>query len=119
MPQQNLTTGRRRKLLAFVRRYPTVHLVIGLAGNVLFILGSLLYVLDATPVARYLFLVGSSAMFLGALGDMARAVGRRTLQRHDIDPATGGANREPLPGPPGRTGHTVRAVPRRPVGRPA
>ncbi|MFC7547550.1 YrhK family protein [Plantactinospora sp. GCM10030261] len=89
-------SGRWRKLLAFVQRYPLAHLIIGLIGHVMFFSGSVLYVLDVTQVGRYLFLVGSSAMLVGALGEVAKNIGRRSLRRHDIDPVTGGT---PIPAP--------------------
>jgi hypothetical protein len=54
---------------AFVRDFPTVHLVIGVAGNLIFFVGSVLFVWHATELlAIWLFIVGSFGMLLGAIG---------------------------------------------------
>lgn len=78
---------RRRWLLAtFVFRFPQVHIVIGVLGNALFVVGALLFMLGRESVGHWLFLVGSCGMFLGSLGEGLRALGRRRLVRLDVDP---------------------------------
>lgn len=95
MSPPNLTPGRRRGLVAFIRRYPLVHLAIGLVGNVLFLVGSVLFVLDIAHTAKYFFLSGSFAMVLGALGEVVRALGRRILRQHGVDPSTAEVSSQP------------------------
>lgn len=73
-------------MAAFVRRFPRAHLAIGLAGNALFVVGSVLFVLHRQNVGVFLFLVGSCGMFLGSLGEALRALGRRRLQSYGLDP---------------------------------
>jgi hypothetical protein len=54
---------------AFVREFPTVHLVIGVAGNLIFLVGSVLFVWHSTELlAIRLFIAGSFGMLLGAIG---------------------------------------------------
>lgn len=56
-------------LKEFVREFPTVHLIIGVAGNLIFFVGSVLFVWHATELlAIWLFIVGSLGMLLGAVG---------------------------------------------------
>ncbi|SCG77530.1 YrhK-like protein [Micromonospora siamensis] len=69
--------------MLFIRRYPLAHLAIGLLGNLLFLTGSTLFVLGLSHPAGYLFLAGSFAMLLGALGEVVKAIGRRAIRRHD------------------------------------
>ena len=54
---------------AFVREFPTVHLVIGVIGNLVFFVGSILFIWQATELlAIWLFIAGSFGMLLGAIG---------------------------------------------------
>lgn len=56
---------------SFVRNYPYIHLGLGLVGNMLFFVGSILF-LDRFSAwhhaAILMFIVGSSGMLLGAIG---------------------------------------------------
>ncbi|WAL68682.1 YrhK family protein [Amycolatopsis cynarae] len=53
----------------FIREFPTVHLVIGVAGNVIFFVGSVLFLWSwAEQSAIWLFIIGSFGMMLGAIG---------------------------------------------------
>lgn len=53
----------------FVREFQTLHLVIGVAGNLVFFVGSVLFVWHSTEMlAIWLFIVGSLGMLLGAVG---------------------------------------------------
>lgn len=72
---------------ALVQRYPHVHLGIGLLGNALFVTGSVLFMTKRPDIGLWFFLVGSSGMFVGTLGEVLRKLGRRRLVRFDIDPA--------------------------------
>jgi YrhK-like protein len=70
----------RRTLEAFVRRFPTVHVALGLAGNTLFVVGSFLFVAGKQDVGAYLFVAGSCGMFIGSLGEAVRGMSRRRLE---------------------------------------
>lgn len=84
---QELREVERRGLMAFVRRFPQVHLAIGLLGNGLFITGSLMFLTGHQRLGVYTFLAGSCGMFLGSLGEVLRSLGRRRLRgRHGEDP---------------------------------
>jgi len=63
-----------------------VHQGIGLFGNALFVVGSVLFILQRQDVGLWFFLTGSVGMFVGSLGNLIRVQGRRTLKRRDIDP---------------------------------
>lgn len=77
----------RHALGAFVRRFPQVHLAIGLLGHALFITGSVLFITQHQDVGTWFFLAGSIGMFLGTLGELVRQLGRHRLARYDVDPA--------------------------------
>lgn len=77
----------RHALGAFVRRFPQVHLAIGLLGNALFITGSLLFITQHQDAGTWFFLAGSIGMFLGTLGELVRQLSRHRLARYDVDPA--------------------------------
>jgi hypothetical protein len=81
-----LPRAERRGLAAMVRRFPQVHLGIGLLGNALFITGTVLFIVKMESIGLWFFLTGSSGMFLGSLGELLRNVGRRKLREHDVDP---------------------------------
>lgn len=54
---------------SFVREFPVVHLAIGVAGNVIFFVGSVLFIWSwSEQIAVWLFIVGSFGMMLGAIG---------------------------------------------------
>lgn len=86
MAKQHLPRFERWALASFVRRFPVVHMVIGLLGNAVFIAGTVLYLTKHPNVGLYCFLVGSSGMFLGTLGESLRVLGQRRLARYDVDP---------------------------------
>ncbi|NIH85165.1 YrhK family protein [Amycolatopsis granulosa] len=53
----------------FVREFPTIHLTIGVTGNIIFFVGSVLFLWHAAErIAIWLFIVGSFGMMLGAIG---------------------------------------------------
>ncbi len=83
---RSLSWGQSRALGAFVRHYPAVHLSVGLVGNMLFIVGTVLFIANAEDVGVWFFLVGSCGMFLGSLGEALRIMGKHRLQRTDTDP---------------------------------
>lgn len=58
-------------LKRLIQDFPMVHASVGLAGNAMFVLGSVLFfeTFDAKTLAIWLFVAGSSLMFLGAAGD--------------------------------------------------
>jgi len=87
MGKDKLPRLQRWALASFVRRFPVFHLVIGLVGNATFIAGAVLYLTKHPDPGLYCFLVGSSGMFLGTLGETLRILGERRLARFDVDPA--------------------------------
>jgi hypothetical protein len=55
----------------FVKDYPYIHLGLGLAGNMLFVAGSILFLQRFSSwhhVAVLIFIVGSFGMLLGSVG---------------------------------------------------
>ena len=53
------------------RKFPYIHIAIGLGGNLLFVAGSILFhpsLGGNSVVAGYLFIAGSTMMFVGAVG---------------------------------------------------
>jgi energy-converting hydrogenase Eha subunit G len=54
--------------LAFVHRFQSIHTVIGIIGNALFLTGSLTFMLGPQRLALYLFIAGSAGMLLGSVG---------------------------------------------------
>lgn len=89
MTSNELPELERRGLAAFVRRFPQVHQGIGLLGNALFITGSALFLAQQQHLGLLAFLVGSIGMFVGQLGEIVRGLGRRRLERYDVDPRSG------------------------------
>lgn len=87
MVDENLPRPERLALGAFVRRFPQVHLGIGLLGNALFVIGAVLFVTKKQDVGTWFFLTGSCGMFVGSLGEVMRKLGEHRLARFDVDPA--------------------------------
>ncbi|MEE2951130.1 MAG: YrhK family protein [Pseudomonadota bacterium] len=60
-----------------VRDFGWIHLGIGLFGNFCFVVGSILFFKTFEAwytVAVWLFVVGSSGMFVGSLGELAKSL---------------------------------------------
>lgn len=67
----------------FVKDYPLIHLGLGLIGNTLFVIGSILFLERFSAwhhVAVVIFIVGSLGMLLGAIG---KALTDLDKARHD------------------------------------
>lgn len=86
MPPQELPKAEQRGLSAFVRRFPQVHVGLGLLGNALFVIGSILFLTPYRDLATYAFIAGSAGMFIGSLGKVLRDAEWRRLQSRDVDP---------------------------------
>ena len=86
MSEPQLRRAERYALATLVWRFPQVHLAIGIVGNVLFVLGSVLFMADRQEIGVACFLVGSIGMLLGAVGEAMRVLGKRRLARFDVDP---------------------------------
>ena len=69
------------------RKFPYIHIGIGLVGNLLFVAGSVLFhpsLGGNSVVAGYLFIAGSTLMFVGAEGrGMKTMFERREDQRRE------------------------------------
>jgi len=57
-------------LVLFVKRYRWVHTLIGMVGSGIFLVGSILFMLDVEKVPGVLFVIGSSGMLLGNIGQL-------------------------------------------------
>jgi hypothetical protein len=78
----------------FIREFPAVHLAIGVVGNVIFFVGSVLFIWHVTEVvAIWLFIIGSFGMMLGAVGQAVYS-----YERHRLNGAPGQAARTHLRG---------------------
>ena len=86
MPPDGLPRRQRFALGTFVFRFPLVHLGIGILGNALFLVGTVLFLIQHQDAGVWLFLAGSTGMFLGSLGEGLRVMGKRRLVRFDVDP---------------------------------
>ncbi|MEU4248413.1 YrhK family protein [Amycolatopsis sp. NPDC026612] len=74
---------------SFIREFPAVHLAIGVIGNAIFFVGSVLFVWHATEVvAIWLFIAGSFGMLLGAVGQAVYV-----YERHRLNGAPGDRSR--------------------------
>ena len=63
-----------------VRDSAWIHLAIGMVGNFCFVVGSVLFfkMFDSYyTLAVWLFLIGSAAMFIGSLGEVAKSLYER------------------------------------------
>ena len=84
---RSLSWRESRALGIFVRRYPQLHLGIGLVGNGVFLLGTILFMFKKyEELGLWFFLVGTGGMFLGSLGEILRIKGKRRLWQADTDP---------------------------------
>ncbi|WP_206453331.1 YrhK family protein [Aurantimonas marina] len=73
-------------LRTLVNDYFYIHLGIGLAGNLLFVIGSILFfkAFEAWyTVAVWMFVGGSSGMFLGSLGQLFKTIYEAEERRRD------------------------------------
>ena len=74
---------RSRRLGEFLRAFPWIHLGIGLFGNSLFFIGSILFFWQSVKtIAVWIFVLGSLGMLLGSLGELLVRVEKR---RHGQD----------------------------------
>ncbi|MCQ0989840.1 YrhK family protein [Jiella marina] len=67
-----------------VRDYSWIHLGIGLFGNFCFVVGSVLFFKtfeSLYTLAVWLFVAGSTGMFLGSLGELAKSLYERHEKR--------------------------------------
>lgn len=74
-------------LKTFVYEYRWIHLIIGLTGNVFFIIGSSLFLFESSQqTGTWFFLAGSIGMLLGRIGEaIAHGIDnhwRRLKHRH-------------------------------------
>ncbi len=68
----------RRWIGTALRDFPWVHLGLGLMGNTLFVVGSVLFFWESVmTLAIWLFVLGSLGMLLGSVGELLVRVERR------------------------------------------
>jgi hypothetical protein len=68
----------------FVRDYEWFHTAVGVLGNLMFFVGSVLFLWQSTQrTGVWLFIVGAGAMLLGSVGR-----GLVDYERHDMGPTT-------------------------------
>jgi hypothetical protein len=65
----------------FVRTYPEVHIGIGLFGSTAFVIGSVLFLLHVRTPASWLFVLGSTGMLIGRVGEVLARYERHRLRR--------------------------------------
>ena len=70
-----------------VKDYGWIHLGVGMAGNICFFVGSLLFLSESTKEQGvWLFLSGSGGMLIGSAGRLATSLYQRNvLDHHDKD----------------------------------
>lgn len=76
-----------RPLRTIVDDYDWIHTAVGLLGNLLFVLGSVLFLWESTKdTGVWVFIAGSSFMFVGSAGDASIKIGNQLGRlRHDED----------------------------------
>lgn len=73
-------------LRTLVHDYFYIHLGIGLGGNLLFVIGSILFFKTFEAwytLAVWMFVTGSSCMFLGSLGQLFKTIYEAEERRRD------------------------------------
>lgn len=82
--QQPTTRTRRRGLGAVLSDFPWVHLGLGLFGNTLFVVGSVLFFWESTKtLGVWLFVFGSSGMLLGSVGELLVRIEKKRRRHGD------------------------------------
>lgn len=76
MPESLLLWGDMRPVRTIVEDYDWIHTAVGLLGNLLFVVGSVLFLWRSTKdVGVWVFIAGSSFMFVGSAGDASIKLG--------------------------------------------
>ena len=66
-----------------VRDFPWLHLGLGLAGNLMFVVGSVLFFFKSVETAAiWLFVVGSLGMLVGSIGELLVRIETRRRGNH-------------------------------------
>lgn len=70
--------AKRRRIGTVLREFPWVHLGLGLFGNTLFVVGSVLFFwASVKTLAIWMFIFGSLGMLLGSIGELLVRVEKR------------------------------------------
>ncbi|ANH39268.1 hypothetical protein I601_2852 [Nocardioides dokdonensis FR1436] len=73
-----LRSAERRWIGTAVHDFPWLHLGLGLTGNALFVVGSVMFFWDSVKtLGIWMFVLGSLGMFLGSLGELLVRVEQR------------------------------------------
>lgn len=66
---------------AFMHDFPWIHLGVGIFGNVMFVVGSVFFLFEDLQIpGTWLFVLGSSGMLIGSLGELAVRVERHSRE---------------------------------------
>lgn len=69
-------------LRSLLREYEWVHLTLGILGNTCFVIGSFLFLSDSTrTLGTWLFVAGSSGMWIGTTGSAIVSLERHRARR--------------------------------------
>lgn len=73
-----------KTLNSFLLTFPWIHMAIGLAGNVFFVIGSVLFLLNMS--AAVFFVLGSVGMLIGSAGYLLVEIKTRGLRNRGYEP---------------------------------
>lgn len=78
IPDSTARGAERRWIGTALRDFPWVHLGLGLMGNTLFVIGSVMFFWESVKIlAIWFFVLGSLGMLLGSVGELLVRVEKR------------------------------------------
>ncbi len=76
----------------FLKDFQWIHTTVGVLGNLLFVIGSVLFLWESTKtIGVWIFIVGSSFMFVGSLGSAAVKIERNQREKRQREEHRGWA----------------------------
>jgi hypothetical protein len=74
----------RQAVTTFVNKYKWIHTIIGIIGNVCFVVGSIFFLFESVQtLGTWLFIIGSFGMLVGSVGSAIVMAHRDTEQSND------------------------------------